>query len=641
MKIECTIEDLYLFNNETKLVDKGFFDVETQYGFKKIKGVDITAKNSKKYFIKTDKNKSLEVSPNHLIFTDKWVFTKSLNINDKIKTKDGYELLKEKILLPDTEDLYDIEVDEVSEFYANGIVSHNSSFIDLPKILYYGKLDRFKKDDIANRLNKHGWIKGEIEVNPSTIITIERNLSPSNLLVKKNDDDIGKSGIVDYQNYLDIEVTGLPYHIFSNIISLSINDFKSFISMTPNDKRIIIDKLFSMQILNQMYKFIKDDLKDIRVNMSLFDREMKTIKANIDTATKELQNLEIRVNEDNTKKINDIIAKLTEYKPKLKEAYDKLNEYTGKKNEINKSYNIFIQQKNKINHSIDHIKKQLDLFNQDKCPTCSTPFTEARFDLIKEQLQGDIRDKKIELEELSKNEEIYKTNFKSLDEGIKLINEFIIKVQTSYNTLSSELDRLKKEKPAEFESIKNIISENSERLIIKENDKEKIVHNYQYLEILESLYSDSGVKQKIIESYLPTLNSEILLTLNELHFPYSIIFDTNFDAKVTHLGLDIDPSSMSTGETKKANICILISFLRLMKRKYPNLNIFMLDEVLSSLDADSVYDVIVLLRAISKELKINILIISHNLLPSEFFSYVINLEKNNGFSDFTISNLNE
>ncbi|MFW6310856.1 MAG: AAA family ATPase, partial [Nanoarchaeota archaeon] len=177
---------------------------------------------------------------------------------------------------------------------------HGKSFlVNLPKILYYGKLDKFKKDDIANRLNKHGWIKGEIQVNPQTFVSIERKMSPSDLKVYKygkdeiqeEEHDIGKAGISNYQDYIDTEVTGLPYHIFSNIISLSVNEFKSFISMTPNDKRIIIDKLFSMEVLNKMNSLVRNDLRDIKINIDLFDREISSLNSTIKTATKELESL--------------------------------------------------------------------------------------------------------------------------------------------------------------------------------------------------------------------------------------------------------------------------------------------------------------------------------------------------------------
>ena len=258
-----------------------------------------------------------------------------------------------------------------------------SFFVNIPKILYYGKLDRFKKDEIANRMNKHGWVKGEIQINYGTEVEIERKLSPSVLTVWKDGEDIGKSGIANYQNYIDSEVTGLPYNIFSNIISLSVNDFKSFISMTPHDKRIIIDKLFAMEVINKMNELVKHDLRDIKMNMQLFDREILGLKNNIVAAGKELEKLEKQVNEDNTQRIKDITVKLVEYKPKLQEGYAKRKEYFDKKSEITQSYNVFVSQKTKITQEINTLKRQIKLYEQDKCPTCETPFSEARFELIK------------------------------------------------------------------------------------------------------------------------------------------------------------------------------------------------------------------------------------------------------------------
>ena len=514
-----------------------------------------------------------------------------------------------------------------------------SFFVNIPKILYYGKLDRFKKDEIANRMNKHGWVKADVLVNSNTEVTIERTLSPSDLTVWKDGEDIGKSGIANYQNYIDSEVTGLPYHIFSNIISLSVNDFKSFISMTPHDKRIIIDKLFAMEIINQMNWLIKSDLRDIKMNMTVFDREIISLKSNIDTAVKELAKLEAQVSSDNTHRISEITKNLAAYNPKLQEGYDKRKEYTDKKEEINKSYNIFLQQKTKLNQEIYQIEKELNLYKQDKCPTCATPFSEARFDLLKEQLNSDIVVKKQSLTAIIDGESKYKDTFKKLDEGIYTINNFIIQYESTVKSLEAEIKRLKAEKPAEFGSIKNIILNNTKRLSSKESDKIKFDDEYKYLAILEQLYSDAGVKKKILESYLPTLNKEIEYTLHELHFPYSLSFNSDFEPYLTQLGLDIGVDTLSTGEKKRVDLAVLISIIRMLKRKYPSLNIFMLDEILSSIDPDGIYDIIGLLQNISKEMNINIFIINHSPLPIEHFDFRIQITKNAGFSDLEVEKL--
>ena len=78
-----------------------------------------------------------------------------------------------------------------------------SFVVNLPKILYYGKLDKFKKDEIANRLNKHGWIRGEIETKPGVTVVLERSLSPGELHIEKSANgitvDIDKAGINNLQ----------------------------------------------------------------------------------------------------------------------------------------------------------------------------------------------------------------------------------------------------------------------------------------------------------------------------------------------------------------------------------------------------------------------------------------------------------
>jgi energy-coupling factor transporter ATP-binding protein EcfA2 len=103
-----------------------------------------------------------------------------------------------------------------------------------------------------------------------------------------------------------------------------------------------------------------------------------------------------------------------------------------------------------------------------------------------------------------------------------------------------------------------------------------------------------------------------------------------------HLGLDVNVETLSTGEKKRVDLAVLISIIRMIKRKYPTLNIFMLDEVLSSIDGDGIYDIIGLLQKTSKELNLNIFIINHSPLPIEYFDYRIEITKKDGFSDLSV-----
>jgi DNA repair exonuclease SbcCD ATPase subunit len=527
---------------------------------------------------------------------------------------------------------------------------HGKSFVvNLPKILYYGRLDKFKKEDIANRINKHGWVKGEIETSPGTFVTIERNISPADLKVYKymqgeepnEDNDIGKAGIKNYQDYIDLEVTGLPYHIFSNIISLSVNDFKSFISMTPSDKRIIIDKLFAMEIINRMNDLVKKDLREAKINIDLYDREIISLQNAIKGAQKELEKLKKTVAEDNTKRLEAIREKMLEYKPKLEDAYKKQKSYQDKQDEIRTAQKQFLEQKSKLQSSIREINKKIGLYQQDKCPTCETPFNDKRFELVRGELDETIKKKESDLNILLAGESKYDEALSKIQETLSKINEYILQVRTAFSTLQKEFNKLKGDKPQEFQSIENIISKNTEAIQKKETEKTVLDDKFKYMAILSDLYSDNGVKKRILESYLPTLNKEIEFTLQELHFPYELKFNSDFEPKLNHLGIEVNVETLSTGEKKRVDLAVLISIIRMLKRKYPSLNIFMLDEVLSSIDGDGIYDIIGLLRNTAKELMMNIFIINHSPLPVEYFSYRVEIQKNAGFSDMTIEKLDE
>ena len=139
----------------------------------------------------------------------------------------------------------------------------------------------------------------------------------------------------------------------------------------------------------------------------------------------------------------------------------------------------------------------------------------------------------------------------------------------------------------------------------------------------------------MMQNYLPTLNEEIKNTLIALSFPYSLEFDNNFDPHLECLGEPIESQSLSTGEHKKVDLTVLCAILRMLKRKYPQINLVCLDETLSSLDYESSTDIITYLHEIASTMNLNIFIVSHTQLDENLFDVRIHIDKNSGFSDLT------
>lgn len=520
--------------------------------------------------------------------------------------------------------------------------SGKSSLLSIPKLLLYGKTEGssgklIKTSNIANWINQNGWIRGTIK-NGNNEFIVERTFSPSSLTVYKNGENLDKAGLKDMQAVIDSEILdNLPYHIFSNVMILSLNNFKSFISMTPGDKRLIIDKIFSLDIINKVYELIKKDMKELGNSINLSNSQIYSLEQTIKTSSAELEALSKRTVDDH----KDTLSELEEKGKKLKELYDKKLEeyqavyanYTNYSSAESLASMQVVQECNKCND----IHKQIQLFSEDKCPTCGTPFNGKAFDDLREELDKEYREQYAVWETqnnllqtaTAKKNEAYNelTSIKAdIDKILAKNNEVVIEIK-SIQALSTKTE--------EYKSIQNIINEtkiskvNLEKFVNESNSKMNL------LNIMESLYSSEGIKKKIMENYIPTLNEEIKSTLTALSFPYSLEFDSNFNPHLEYLGSPVDVENLSAGEHKKVDLTVLCSILKMLKRKYPQINLVCLDETLSSLDYESSTDIITYLQEIASTMNLNIFIVSHTQLDENLFDARIHIDKNSGFSNLT------
>jgi DNA repair exonuclease SbcCD ATPase subunit len=157
--------------------------------------------------------------------------------------------------------------------------------------------------------------------------------------------------------------------------------------------------------------------------------------------------------------------------------------------------------------------------------------------------------------------------------------------------------------------------------------------------ILEEVLGDEGVKNLAIQTILPGLNANIAMMTQTMHLPFHIRFDDKFDCIINHLGEDINPLTLSTGERKKADFIVIIAIIKILKLRFPQLNLMFLDELLSSVDQDGVYNVLKILNEVIKENGLNTFVINHTELPHEIFDQKIQIHRENGFSKFTIEKI--
>ena len=510
-----------------------------------------------------------------------------------------------------------------------------SSLLSIPKLLLFGKTEGgdgkpVNVADISNWINKKGWIRGTIQNGDSTYV-IERTFNPSNLNIWKNGESLDKAGMKNMQGIIDTEILdGLPYNIFSNVMSLSLNNFKSFISMSPADKRQIIDKIFSMELINKVYELVKKDKKDLGNSINVSNSQVYSLEQTLKTSRQELENLNKGVEQAGTQQILDSIqAKLVKVDELYKQQYDFYQQFNSKYQETYNTYNqikMVIQGKN---HDLSVVQQKINLFNQDRCPTCGTLFNSDEFTELKKKLLEQRTSIDNDISSYKDSENKVSEKLQSIQLSMSEIQNNISKINSKRSELQSEFDRVQASSTNTkgVDAIRNIISSTEEtklsieKGIIEANEKMKM------LEIMENMYSADGIKQIMMNNYIPTLNEEIAETLNFLGFPYTLTFDNNFDPHLQYIGKDIKSQNLSVGEHKKVDLTVLCSLLKMIKRKYPQVNLVCLDETVSSLDYDSSTEIIKYLRQISSDMNLNIFVVSHTMLDENLFDVHLYVEK--------------
>lgn len=514
-----------------------------------------------------------------------------------------------------------------------------STIITLPQLLIYGKSGKIKVGSIANRINKNGYVKGVIQKG-NDIWEIERGFSPNSLTITKNgSNDINRADKADVQTIINDEIMdGMPYTIFSNVLNLSLDNFKSFITMTPEDKRKIIDRVFSIDIINTLHEMVKSDIKELGSAINLANSQIYSLEMSINKAKQDLDNLRVKLAYVPSDSVENLESKIKELSDFIAVKDNEINVYKEKEVQIRNANDRTLREIYEISNQRNTITKKIELLNHDKCPTCGTPFTSDEFIELKKTFTENVADIDKQLEE--KN-----ANYNKLNDALNKMKDILKNFDDIKNAANKQIQECRieltkidgaKKTMTGIKGVEDVINENINAKDKMSSNTEKNKEQVDLLGLLEQLYGSNGIKTEIMGNYIPTLNEEISETLAIMHYRYTLEFDDKFEAHVEDMGVEIDIETLSKGERKKIDICVLCSMIRMIKNKYPQINIICLDETLSSLDYESSLTILECLKKICNDMGINIFVVSHTTLEESIFDHRVFIERVDGFSKLNI-----
>lgn len=503
-----------------------------------------------------------------------------------------------------------------------------SSIAECITYLMYGKIENFTASEIPNRTNKNFYGKIELDCDGHSVI-IERGLAPTIFTVTIDGNVVDTAGKTNVQDMLEEVYYRIPYSVFKNIIVLSINDFKSLVNLNLSDKRNIIDRIFGFTIFNEVLKKVKEDVKGIDSEISENSGSLRANNNSIERIISQVNELKNNmVSQDEIKKLALNIQETEEKEKKNEESIQKLEETREKikREALEKSVDIKDAKKR-----IEEIDKKIKLIDSGRCPMCGSSLETDEFREEKENL----------LEERKSCEETIKLITDIVNESVRKI-DILNKNITTFkgNSQRSNIIELKSDLKSKISANETKVDPLIETKKQIENDIAKLTEEQNILSekklnysiLLKMLGEDGGIKQMIAKSYIKDLNNIIAQTIDFMNMPYSVVFDSNFNTTIMQNGSKVNYKTLSTGEKKRVDFATIISFVKLLKLQYGELNLLFIDELFSNIDIDGVDDMLQLLKDLCQELSLNIFLIHHARLENIMFDNVFETTKKDTFS---------
>lgn len=360
---------------------------------------------------------------------------------------------------------------------------------------------------------------------------------------------------------------------------------KQTIEKIKSDRSLLLERLeFLNKSKIELQINLEKQMADLKLEEKIIDDEIKSLKKESSKNTK-----------TNLKNIND------------DEEYTKL-----------------LLDKQSLEDQIDSIDKSVkeELNNKNN-----------KYSKLLEEKTNELKNKYIEL---TKENITEKTNSENL---LKDLQSYILekenikkniddKINKKYNIETSIIEKeniikeLKDEIIKKQETLINNTKNNEKQLKDLTEEMKTISDEIRILEFWKVAFGDQGIKSILLDEAIPVLNKKSL-ELSRLTNNIRVRFDSQrstssgdlrnkFSIVASNVSNLSELSELSAGETRLANIIVLLSLRHLLETmNNVNINLLLLDEILDSLDETNASVAVNMIKEISKDKCV--LLITHTL----------------------------
>lgn len=536
----------------------------------------------------------------------------------------------EKIKIENFKSIYDpLELDFTNIkglWKINGDVGSGKTTIGEAVIFgLFGSIKGKNNADLISWGKKHGLIEVWCRArNKSIYIKREINaygMSP--IYVEVDGEEVIFTNKRDAQSQLENEYYDISRVTVELLCIISFNNFKSLATLNTADTKKFLDQVLGFYILTQYGDVCKELRSENKQKINDIYNSIRNVQGQINKL-KDIANM-ARIEGD-----------LDQVKRDKKEWDDKLKQLTS---DYKESKELITNELEELNSKLSSIKtlgankkKEIDFIEKGTCPTCGAPIDQSQLEVKKKEREvllenfNDINGKVIQKRgELGACANDYTLQKNKINEKLTKINSLKYKLEEQARRQTINED--------EIRNLENKVEEyNEEVMRYTQEDTE--------WEMLWQILSND-IRSKILSSFIPTLNENIIKYSQRLQQPYIISFDSSFKCSIKLCGMDQDIalSSLSTGQLKTVDMIIILGVLGTILGG-ESCNVMFLDELFSNLHSDLRNEMCGVLKDFISEDQ-TLFIISHYDLDDRYFdgSIKMRLERKNQYEQHSIINI--
>lgn len=517
--------------------------------------------------------------------------------------------------------------------------------------LFNQTIKNINRPQIINSVNqKELVVEIEFESHGKSYL-VRRGIKPNIFEIFENDIKLDQTNSGDFQEYLELNIIGTNMKTFLQTSVLSVENYKPFMTLRTQERRAFIEEILDIKVFSFMNQILKSKISKYREEIKIIDLELKNCFTKAKLQKSHIDRLEsIRGNstaalESKLKSFQDEKSSLEEKvntknkeidsaKTLLDALKKKLEEHQTRAEKI-KVYDAAISK---------HLEKINSITHESSCPVCASLLDEkAKLTIVEPSVT------KMDELTVKKNELVVKLyDYEKLTTDIQKANSFITDANSFVFANNSTITRLNKEilsisseivdtsKSEELIDLKAELKQTAQEALALKDKQSKLNAEQDYNNLMIELFKDSGIKTKIIDQYIPIINSLINGYLEKLDFFISFNLDSEFNEiiKSRHRD-DFTYGSFSAGEKTRIDTALLLTFRQLSKiRNSFDCNVLFLDEILECLDQKGIDNFLALIEDLEEFRTSNIYIISHKSKDqlAEVFDGNLLMYKESGFS---------